>query len=140
MGLAAFAIVEIQCIERMKHHEDSKASVPTADEIAEWYRRQPVGVLLRAKDDVEIALLGYSEQSLIDAERAVREEVLESAVVEETRSLRRSWSQLGANSLEGVIGAVIFSAILVVGKLFPSAKTSPMALWEGIGEQQKREH
>jgi hypothetical protein len=48
-GLLAFAIVEEQRIEWMKHFLEHNGGSPTAVDIQHWYEQQPPNVLLRAK-------------------------------------------------------------------------------------------
>ena len=49
--LIAFAIVEEQKIEWIKHYEEQYNTPPSPDQIREWYEQQPTGVLLRAELD-----------------------------------------------------------------------------------------
>ncbi len=55
-GLVAFAVVEEQRIEWMKHFEEHNGRAPSTVDIQHWYEQQPEGVLLRAKGDSENAL------------------------------------------------------------------------------------
>ncbi|MEW5818068.1 MAG: hypothetical protein AB1798_22085, partial [Spirochaetota bacterium] len=60
LGLVAFAVVEEQLIEWMKHQTKHTGKTPTADEIKSWYQQQPKSVLLRARDTAEARLKDYS--------------------------------------------------------------------------------
>ena len=70
LGLVAFAVVEEQRIEWMRHHERTAGALPNADQIKHWYSQQPQSVLLRAKGTAENALQVYSEEvsSLLEAD------------------------------------------------------------------------
>ena len=68
LGLVAFAIIEEQRIEWIKHQVEHTGRTPDADEIKSWYEQQPRGVLLRARDTAEARLKDYSS--------AIVEEVL----------------------------------------------------------------
>lgn len=59
LGLVAFAIVEEQRIEWMRHHQERTGGVPTAEHIQSWYEQQPSGTLLRAKGDAEKRAPGF---------------------------------------------------------------------------------
>ncbi|VFN00910.1 MAG: hypothetical protein BECKG1743F_GA0114225_105291 [Candidatus Kentron sp. G] len=61
LGLVAFAMVEEQRIEWMRHHEQHHDALPSPDEIRGWYEQQSPGVLLRAKGTADNALQAYSE-------------------------------------------------------------------------------
>ena len=54
LGLVAFAVVEEQKIEWIKHQTDNNGGSPSNEDIQAWYEQLPSGVLLRAKDTAEI--------------------------------------------------------------------------------------
>jgi hypothetical protein len=71
-GLVAFAVVEEQRIEWMKHIEEHNGRAPSTVDIQRWYEQQPGGVLLRAKGDTENALTLYADevlQEILETER-----------------------------------------------------------------------
>jgi len=49
LGLVAFAVVEEQRVEWMRHYEKSHGALPTADQVHGWVEPQPPGALLGAK-------------------------------------------------------------------------------------------
>ncbi len=61
LGLVAFAVIEEQRVEWMRHQESNGASLPGPDEIKKWYEQQSEGVLLRAKGTAENALKVFSD-------------------------------------------------------------------------------
>lgn len=80
-GLVAFAVVEEQRIEWMKHYETQNGRVPNDAEIKSWYEQQPDGVLLRAKGTAESALQAFSAEVLEVANGDIRKEIEESVIV-----------------------------------------------------------
>lgn len=48
-GLVAFAVIEEQRIEWMKHLQQNAGQAATPEQISEWYQQQPPNCLLRAK-------------------------------------------------------------------------------------------
>ena len=61
LGLVAFAIIEEQRIEWMKHQTKHNGETPGHEDICNWYKQQPKGALLRAKDTAESRLRGWKE-------------------------------------------------------------------------------
>ena len=55
-GLVAFAVLEEQRIEWMRHIESKSGALPTDQQIRDWYQQQPSSVLLRARGTAENAL------------------------------------------------------------------------------------
>lgn len=137
LGLVAFAIVEEQRIEWMQHHSRTMGAAPTADEIENWYRQQPDGVLLRAKGDAHNALAAFCGEVIDEAVQAEREKSLESAVLNEIRLLGRFWPQLSINVLSGVISALLFAAILVIVALFLINDISPVTIVTNGGSHEE---
>lgn len=91
LGLVAFAIVEEQRIEWMRHYEGTNEKSPSDDEIKTWYKQQPSSVLLRAKGTAESALQAYSEEVLAEVYEQQQREVREGVIVEEIRELKKFW-------------------------------------------------
>ena len=137
LGLVAFAIVEEQRIEWMQHYSSTVGTEPTADEIDNWYRQQPDGVLLRARGDAHNALAAFCGEVIDEAVQAEREKSLESAVLNEIHLLGRFWPRLSINVLSGIISAVLFAAILVIVALFLANDISPVTIiTNGVGQQE----
>ena len=61
-GLVAFAVVEEQRIEWLRHYEKLNAKTPSEEEIRRWYEQQHPNVLLRAKGTAENTLKIYSNK------------------------------------------------------------------------------
>ena len=93
-GLIAFATIEEDRIEWMRHFQQSHGEMPGPDEVRGWYEQQPPAVLLRAKGEAESALQTYSEEvnELLVEEQ--RREVEQGMLVGEIRSLKRFWPSL----------------------------------------------
>lgn len=113
-GLAAFAIIEEQRIEWIDHFTQTEGRPPTPQETANWYQQLPPGALLRAKGDAETALAEFALEAADDVLNSARQEILESAVVEEVRLARRFWPQFGISVAGGMISAFVFAAVLAV--------------------------
>lgn len=128
LGLVAFAVVEEQRIEWMRHHEGSHGTLPNADQVREWYERQPPGVLLRARGTAENALTAYSEEVAAELDTDYRKEIENGIVVGEIRELRQFWPQFGVNVAGGLASAVVFAAILTVVAFLVFNDTSPVEL------------
>ena len=88
LGLVAYAIVEEQRIEWMRHREEAKGQAPDAVEIQNWYEQQPEGVMLRAKGDAENALKLYADYVLQEELDVERKMVADGVIVSEIRMLR----------------------------------------------------
>lgn len=128
LGLVAFAVVEEQRIEWMRHHERSYGILPNADQVREWYERQPPGVLLRAKGTAENALLAYSEEVSAELDTDYRKEIENGIVVAEIRELKQFWPQFGVNVAAGFASALLFAAILAVFAFLVFNDTSPVEI------------
>ena len=90
-GLTAFAIIEEQRIEWMRHFEQTHGELPGPDKVRDWYEQQPPSVLLRAKGTAEATLQAYSEEvnELVIEEQ--RREIEQGIVVDEIKELKRFW-------------------------------------------------
>ena len=138
-GLVAFAIVEEQRIEWMKHHEQHNGAVPTSDDIRDWYLRQPENVLLRAKGTAENALQLYADDVLQAVLETERREVADGVIVGEIRSARRLWPQFGINVAGGLVSAILFTAILIILAFAVFSDFSPVSLTKDAMNQQSKE-
>ncbi len=127
-GLTAFAIIEEQRIEWMRHFEQSRGELPGPDEVRGWYEQQPPTALLRAKGEAESALQTYSEEvnELVIEEQ--RREVEQGMIVGEIRSLKRFWPQFGMSLAGGFVGAMLFAALLGLFTFFVVSDTSPVEI------------
>lgn len=128
LGLVAFAVVEEQRVEWMRHYEKSHGTLPTADQVKGWYEQQPPGALLRAKGTAENALLAYSEQVSAELDAEYRKEVENGIVVGEIRELKQFWPQFGVNVAGGLASALLFAAILTVVAFLVFNDTSPVEM------------
>lgn len=128
LGLVAFAVVEEQRIEWMRHFESQNGSLPTDQQVHDWYRQQPSSVLLRARGTAENALKAYAEEVAVTIEEDYRREIQESALIEEIRSHNRFWPQFGANIAAGMLSTFIFSLLLVLLAQIVFNDPSPVAM------------
>jgi hypothetical protein len=137
LGLLAFAVVEEQRIEWMRHHEKHTGSLPDAARITQWYQQQPPSVLLRAKGEAENALQVYVEDvsSVLDAE--YKKEVESGIVVGEIRALNQFWPQFGLNVAGGFASTILFAALLVLMAIFVFNDTSPVAIVKDLKQQSQ---
>ena len=127
-GLVAFAIVEEQRIEWMRHYERTNGMSPLNDEIMAWYKQQPASVLLRAKGAAENALQAYSEDVLSEVYEQQQEQVRNSVIVAEIRELRRFWPQFGVNLAGGFASSLLFAVVLTVLAFVVFSDASPIAI------------
>lgn len=127
-GLVAFAVVEEQRIEWMKHYEIQNGRVPNDAEIKSWYEQQPDGVLLRAKGTAESALQAYSAEVLEVANGDIRKELEESVIVSEIKKIGSFWPQFGVNLAGGFCSALLFAAFLIVMAFLILNDTSPVEI------------
>ena len=137
LGLVAFAIVEEQRIEWMRHHEKTFGTLPDAAQIRSWYAQQPPGVLLRAKGTAENALQVYSEEVSAVLETDYRKEIEEGMIVSEIRANNRFWPQFGVNLAGGIAGSIIFAAMLVLMAVFVFNDTSPVEIVKNLRSQSQ---
>lgn len=127
-GLVAFAIIEEERIEWVQHYEKNNDSTPSAEQIQNWYEQKPESVLLRAKGDAESALATHSAITVDQALEDKREELLESTVIAEIRTVRRFWPQFGVSMIGGLSSALLFAALLIVMYWIATADVSPLDL------------
>jgi len=124
-GLVAFAIVEEQRIEWMRHFEECNGNPPDDSEVRSWYKQQPSSVILRAKGTAENALQVYSAEVVDVALDEKRREIEEGIVVAEIRESMRLWPQFGVNFIGGLTSAVVFAALLILSAFFVLKDISP---------------
>lgn len=137
LGLVAFAVVEEQKIEWMKHHSDNGGKLPSDKEVSGWYKQQASGVLLRAKDTAEARLTGYAADAIStytdDREQEIRDEI----IVQEIRDIKKFWPQFGVSFAGGFTGAILFAALLTLIAFFVKYDTSPVQIVSEIGTHNK---
>lgn len=127
-GLVAFAVVEEQKIEWIRHQTENNGGAPTDDDIRSWYKQLPSGVLLRAKDTAATRLRDYGETA-IEAYRADFEnELRESILVSEIRETKRFLPQFGVNLAGGFASALLFAVLLTIFAFLVFNDTSPVEM------------
>jgi hypothetical protein len=124
-GLVAFAIVEEQRIEWMRHFEECNGRAPDDNDVRNWYKQQPASVILRAKGTAENALQVYSAEVVDVALDEKRREIEEGIVITEIRESRKFWPQFGVNFIGGFASAVVFAALLILVAFFVFEDASP---------------
>lgn len=127
-GLVAFAVVEEQRIEWMKHHESQNGRMPNDAEIKSWYEQQPDSVLLRAKGIAENALQNFSADVLEVANADIRKEIEEGVIVGEIKKIGSFWPQFGVNLAGGFCSALLFAAFLLIMAFLVFNDTSPVEI------------
>lgn len=132
LGLVAFAVVEEQRIEWMKHHEELNGALPSSAEVQSWYQQQPASVLLRAKGTAENALQVYSEEVSTVMNGEYRKEIEQDIIVGEIRDLKRFWPQFGVNLAGGFVSALLFSLLLIIFAFFVLNDTSPVEISKNL--------
>jgi hypothetical protein len=113
LGLLAFAVVEQQRIDWVKHRVKATGIAPNADDIQAWYESQPESTLVRAKAEAEAALRNYGIQAVEEFDDAYRKEIAQGIVVAEIQRLGRWGPQFGISVAAGVVSSIVFSAILI---------------------------
>lgn len=136
-GLVAFAVVEEQRIEWIKHYQENNGKKPTSEELTSWYEQQPPSILLRAKGTAEAALQTYSTEVLEIAMEDQRRQVEEGIIVAQIKDLKRFGPQFGVNVAGGFVSAVLFAALLILGAFFASNETSPVEILEKLRHNSK---
>ena len=135
LGLVAFAVVEEQRIEWMRHHEKLNGSLPSAAEVQSWYHQQSASVLLRAKGTAENALQVYSEEVSAVMDGDYRKEIEQCIIVGEIKELKRFWPQFGVNLAGGFVSALLFAIFLIVFAFFVLNDTSPVEIAKDLKRQ-----
>ena len=123
-GLVAFAVIEEQKIEWMRHCEKNTGDLPSAAEINAWYKQQSRNVLLRAKGTAENALQVYSSEVVDLALEEKRKEIEEGIIVGEIRESRKFFPQFGVNFLGGFASTIVFTALIIILAFFVLNDTS----------------
>jgi len=134
LGLVAFAVIEEQKIEWLKHQTLNNDKSPTKEDIDNWYKQQPSGVLLRAKDTAEARLTDYAQNAISNYMSDFQSEVEEGIIVGEIREIKRFWPQFGVNLAGGFISAVLFASLLTLVAFFVYNDTSPVEIGEKLAD------
>jgi hypothetical protein len=137
LGLLAFATIEEQKIEWMKHHIENTGAPPLHDDIQGWYRQQPGGVLLRAKDTAEARLADYAREAINIYMEEFEKNIVEGVIVGEIRELKKFWPQFGVNIVGGLASSVLFAALLTIFAFLILNDSSPVALGAQLGLHSK---
>lgn len=134
-GLVAFAVVEEQKIEWIKHHATHNGGPPSAEQIRLWYEQLPPGAVLRAKGTAENALALYSTEVVEEVSEETRKEIESSILVNEIRDLKRFWPQFGVNLAGGFISSLLFALLLAALALILFKSPSPIDIAKEISAQ-----
>lgn len=135
LGLVAFAVVEEQKIEWIKHQSEHNGGPPSNEDILIWYQQLPGGVLLRAKDTAEARLRDYGENAISTYMADYEKEFRDSVVLNEIAELKKFWPQFGVNLAGGFISALLFAALLTLVAFFVLNDTSPVEIGKSIRVQ-----
>ncbi|RBB02038.1 hypothetical protein BRM50_19420, partial [Xanthomonas oryzae pv. oryzae] len=135
LGLLAFAVIEQQRIDWAKHRLETSGSSPTAADVQAWYESQPQSAIVRAKAEAEAALSTYGAQAVEEFDDAYRKEIAQGIVVAEIQKLGRWGPQLGMNVLGGVIGSIVFTALLIIIAFFVLHEPSTNDIAQKIRQQ-----
>lgn len=128
LGLLAFAIIEEQRIEWLKHQAINNKNKPTPSEVQNWYEQQPEGVLLRAKDTAEARLKDYSNQIVELVLDDQRKDIEQSIIVKEIQEIKKFWPQFGVNLAGGFVSALLFATLLTIVAFFVINDTTPVKI------------
>ncbi|MDY0093985.1 MAG: hypothetical protein RBT80_14920 [Candidatus Vecturithrix sp.] len=134
LGLVAFAVVEEQKIEWMKHYAENNAGPPSETDIKGWYQQQPQGALLRAKDTARTRLTSYAQDAITTYMAEFEKETVEGIIVEEIREIKRFWPQFGVNLAGGFASSILFASLLIIIAFFVFNDSSPVQIGAKIGD------
>lgn len=135
LGLVAFAVVEEQKIEWMRHQQENNSRPPSMEEIEKWYQEQPSGVLLRAKDTAEARLTDYAKNVIDTYMSDFEKETEEGIIVGEIRGIKKFWPQFGVNLAGGFASAILFAALLTLIAFFVFYNSSPVDIGAKLGQK-----
>ena len=135
LGLLAFAVIEQQRIDWAQHRLETSGSSPTAADVQAWYEAQPQSAIVRAKAEAETALNNYGAEAIEEFDDAYRKEIAQGVVVAEIQKLGRWGPQLGMNVLGGVIGSIVFTAVLIIIAFFVLHEPSTNDIAQKIRQQ-----
>ena len=128
LGLVAFAVVEEQRVEWVKHHAENNGGPPNVADIKNWYLQLPSGALLRARDTAEARLTDYATTAIETYMADFQKEIEEGIIVGEIREIKKFWPQFGVNLAGGFVSALLFAALLTIMAFFVLNDTSPVEI------------
>lgn len=133
-GLIAFAILEEQKVEWMRHMESTSGALPTGDQVRRWYQHQPESALRRVQGAAEVVLNEYSGALTESIEKGYRKEVIDRVVLSTIRSSKKFWPTFIANVAAGCVAALLFSSLLVLLTIIVFRDPSPIAMIRQVQE------
>ena len=140
LGLLAFAVIEEQKVEWMRHHlENNGGTRPDNEAIQKWYEQQPQGVLIRARGTAENALTTYADEVLESVIEVKHKEIQESIIVNEIRTSSRFLPQFGVNVAGGFASTLLFAALLTLIAFFVLNDTSPVQIVDQLTNKKETE-
>lgn len=134
-GLVAFAILEEQRVEWVRHFEEHKGVPPSREEVTAWYEHQPENALLRAKGAAENALMVYAEEVVEVIKEDQLREIEEGVIVNEIRDLKAFWPQFCVNLAGGLASALLFGLFLITIWFFLLKDISPVSLASSVEQK-----
>ncbi len=112
LGLVAFAVIEEQKVEWIKHQTLHNGGYPSDEAIRAWYSQLPSGALLRARDTAQTRLTDYGASVIETYLADYGEEMQRGILVNEIREIGKFWPQFGVNVAGGFASALLFAALL----------------------------
>ncbi len=135
LGLVAFAVVEEQKIEWMKHQVENSGGLPSTQDIDHWYQQQPSGILLRAKDTAEARLKDFANNSITTYMADFQKETENGIIVGEIREIKKFWPQFGISLAGGFVSSLLLAAFLVLLAFLVYHDKSPVEIGEKLSHQ-----
>ncbi|MCK0538338.1 hypothetical protein [Alcanivorax quisquiliarum] len=132
LGLVAFAVVEEQRVEWVKHHSENNGGPPTDADIRNWYLQLPSGALLRARDTAEARLTDYARSAIEIYMADFQKEIEEGIIVSEVRETKKFWPQFGVNLAGGLVSALLFASLLTLMAVFVLNDSSPVKIGQHL--------
>lgn len=132
LGLVAFAVIEEQRVEWVRHHSENNSGPPTDADVRNWYLQLPSGALLRAKDTAEARLTDYAKVAIEMYMGDFQKETEEGIIVGEIREMKKFWPQFGVNLAGGFVSALLFAALLTLVAFFVLNDTSPVEIGQNL--------
>ncbi|KYZ85095.1 hypothetical protein A3Q32_20970 [Alcanivorax sp. KX64203] len=135
LGLVAFAVVEEQKIEWIRHQAEHNGGVPPDEEISQWYQKLPAGVLLRAKDTAEARLRNYGENAILTYMDDYEMEFRDGVLLNEIRGVKKFWPQFGVNVAGGFFSTFLFAFILAIVAFIVLHDVSPVEVGKALRDK-----
>ncbi|WP_421568578.1 hypothetical protein [Stenotrophomonas sp. PD6] len=137
LGLLAFAVLEEQRIDWMRHVEAKSGVATTSDQVRTWYEQLPSSALDRARGNAENVLNAYAQEVTRSIDEGYKRAAMDGVVVAEIRSSSRFWPKFLANVAAGLVGTLMFSVLLVLIVLVALRDPSPVAIIKQVQEAQR---